>query len=191
MGWSPRLWGAMMRDRTDLFCPVASRDDLPSREFMQLYDHWDTLRNGDVPSCDHVQPSKLPYDLLPRITLLGVEDGGRRIEVRLCGSELGRRSGVDTTGWVLPRAGGAGTDVQAERMRVRRMQWCIANRKPYCAGGWSEWSKHEMLAHRVLVLPYCDANNVVNRLLMLTEFEMGTHPCMTCPKADCRIPISS
>lgn len=170
-----------MRVTEDQFCPIHAGDELASREFALIYQHWNAARGATlIPHKSCIRPASLPPHILKQVSIIGVENNGARFVVRLAGSELQERGHVEMTGWMVHADTSVTTGLEASPDTIEHLKWCCDNKTPYCVGGAARWSGRDMLVQRMIVLPYAGTDGSVERLLTLTKLDIADDPCKTC-----------
>ncbi len=170
-----------MRVTEDQFCPIHSGDELASPDFAVFYQRWDAARGAArMPHISCIQPATIPPHILRQVSIIGVENNGTRFVVRLAGSELQERSQVEMTGRTVDSHASEPAELEASPDTIEHLKWCCDNQRPYCVGGAARWSGKDMLAQRMIVLPYAGDDGSVERLLTLTKLDITDDPCKAC-----------
>jgi len=165
----------------DQFCPIHSGDALASPDFALIYQRWHAARGAArMPHMSSIQPAGIPPHILRQVSIIGVENNGSRFVVRLAGSELQERGKVELTGRAVNSQTSEPVELEASPDTIEHLKWCCENERPYCVGGAARWSGQEMLAQRVIVLPYAGDDGSVERLLTLSKLDITDDPCRAC-----------
>lgn len=136
-------------------------DDLPEGKMRSLFLLWSD-RRGDRPMpARRDMPPAAMVGHLPRIALVDVLDIEPLFRVRLWGTELADRSGIDLTGQPVEFPG------------VReRAEWLVEHRKPYFVHDRPiVWSDRDYRYYDTLALPLSDDGVAVDKILYYFEFQ--------------------
>jgi len=170
-----------MRVTEDKFCPIHTGDELASPDFALFYQRWDAARGAArMPHKSSIQPASIPPHIIKQVSIIGVENNGSRFVVRLAGSELQERGKVEMTGRAVDLETSDPVELEASPDTIEHLKWCCENERPYCVGGAARWSGQEMLAQRMIVLPYAGDDGSVERLLTLSKLDITDDPCRAC-----------
>ncbi|MEP0068464.1 PAS domain-containing protein [Pyruvatibacter sp.] len=175
-----------MRVNEDQFCPIHTGDELASPDFALFYQRWNAARGAArMPNKSCIQAASIPPHILKQVSIIGVENNGRRFVIRLAGSELRERGQIEMTGRSVGSEASTPAELEASPDTLEHLKWCCDNQQPYCVGGAARWSGREMLAQRMIVLPYCGDDGSVERLLTLTKLDVTDDPCRSCEATHC------
>lgn len=142
-------------------------DDVPDRHAgtRRLLDLWHRKRGArTMPARADFCPTEMK-DLLPDMALFDVESAPRRYRVRLFGTGLALRSGLDLTGRYLD-------DIAGSAAVVERCDLLVGHRRPSfrrdIALSWSErfWHRYDLLG-----LPLAADGETVDMLMFLLSFD--------------------
>lgn len=149
--------------------------DLQPDYMRALYDYWNAARGAaDMPPASAIDPMLLPRGCLPYLSVLEVEQAPFRLRSRLCGTALVAQFGVDFTGSHLDET--PGMDEQ-----IARMEWCVRTRRPYVVEDKLTFSPRDYKRYHVLILPFGDAGQGVQRVVGAFAFEKSdSSPPWTC-----------
>jgi len=150
-----------------------SIESLPNKACRAALQFWlDARGSADLPPLAAIAPHKLPRALMPNISVLGVEDGLKRIRFRIVGRAIVEGIGFDPTGTYADDAPGA-------EKAIARYLACIANRRPYFYEGPLFWQHKEIATYRALVLPFADPGKPITRIMTYCEYDWAYGPHMT------------
>lgn len=80
------------------FHPSVFAQELPGGPLRRVFDYWLAgIEGGCLPGRRHIAPEELK-DVLPRLFLIDVAEGGERLRYRLIGTRVAAWSGGDATG---------------------------------------------------------------------------------------------
>lgn len=137
-----------------------SSDDLPAGRMRELFVLW-RERCGEraMPARRDMPPAAMVRHL-PRLALVDVLDTEPLYSVRLWGTELADRSGIDLTGRPVDFPG------------VReRAEWVVEHRKPYFVFDRPiVWSDRDYRYYDALALPLSEDGVAVDKILYYFEF---------------------
>lgn len=135
-------------------------EDLPDGQMRQMFALWLERRGTRAMPARRDMPPTAMVRHLPRLALVDVFDTEPRFRVRLWGTELADRSGIDLTG--------KGVEFPGVRERAERV---VEQRKPYFVFDRPiVWSDRDYNYYDCLALPLADDGVVVNKVLYYFEF---------------------
>jgi len=110
-------------------------DDLPNNLLRDIYQYWlDMKGTRPMPSRADLNPADI-VGLLPNISLIDVEDGGRRYKMRLIGTETVKAMEFDVTGKYLDEF------PLLEGLLKKNYDWLVEEKRPYINFDKLKWSK--------------------------------------------------
>jgi hypothetical protein len=142
-----------------------ARECLPTDQMRKMFDAWVSARGDDaLPPANAIDPTRLPRDCLPYLTIIEVTHAPMRLRSRLVGTAMVEALGIDQTGQYLDDIPGMGTE------QMKRFEWCVKERKPYYAEGRLTFSPRDYKRYQALALPYAGDDGRVSRLLYVFGF---------------------
>jgi hypothetical protein len=139
-------------------------DQLPGESFRKAHAFWlEAKGNAELPPVCSIDPLKMPREILPDISLIAVEDGEKRLFVRLVGERIKSAVGFNRTHqW--------GEDAAKGEDVVRAYFHCIETRLPLYCEGPTVWSKHDYKIYKALLAPFAAPNGIIRRILTYLQF---------------------
>jgi hypothetical protein len=139
-------------------------EDLSGDGFRKAFAFWHQAKGGlDLPPVSAIDPVRIPRDILASIALISVEDGEKRMFVRLVGERVKIGAALNPTNqW--------GDDIKGGEDVLRVYLECTARRSPFYCEGPTAWSKHNFKRFNALLLPFEGPDGAVRRILTYLEF---------------------
>lgn len=145
-------------------------DVLPSCHMRALHDYWNAGRGtAELPPVSAIDPMLLPRGCLPYLSVLDVEQAPFRLRSRLTGTALVAQFGTDFTGRYLDEISGMAA-------QLARMEWCVRTRRPYVVEDKLTFTPKDYKRYHVLILPFGDPHQGVQRLVGDFAFENSASP---------------
>lgn len=140
-------------------------DDLPTQRHRQVLDVWRAAkRYTDLPPVDSISPLSIPKDLLAGIAIVSVEDGHKRLKVRLVGERIKIATATNPTHqW--------GDDLKGGEDVFRAYMACAQQRLPLYCEGPTSWSINSFMSYRALLTPFAGDDGSVRRILTYLEID--------------------
>lgn len=141
-----------------------TNDDLPNPKLRGLHAIWlSKCAPGRLPGRDDFDPTELPPQLLPWITIFDVE--GARFQIRIVGTGIVEALGMDTTGRYLD-------EIPNTEVLHARARWVVDNAKPfYVTDLTMAWDEDRWGRYSVLCTPLASNGTDVDKLLYLMSFD--------------------
>ena len=150
-------------DRSDFHTDFRS-EDLADAKLQSLHAIWQSKCRADkLPSRADFDPTQLPPELLPWITIIDVE--GERFRMRLIGTGIVDALGVDQTGVYFD-------DLPDTHDLEARARWIVRHAKPLCMTELPvTWLHDHYKRYAVLGVPLATNGVDVDKLLYVLSFE--------------------
>lgn len=128
------------------------------------YEAWLGACDGrDLPPVSRLNAFLFPPRVLPYVGVFQVEDDVRRLKIRLSGTAVGRRTGVEFTGFFTDQIPGA------EDANIR-FHWCAKHGRPYSVVGKVTWPAPRHAEYGVLALPFGERRHTVRKVALIFSF---------------------
>lgn len=135
------------------------RDSLSCDYMRTLYDYWCETRGSEpIPPLKTLDPTLLPRNCLPYLSIVEVEQSPLRLRSRLSGTAVVEQLGVDQTGLYLD-------EIPRFAKQIERMEWCVRHGRPYLAEDAITFAPKDYKRYQVLILPFGDAGCGVQRIV--------------------------
>lgn len=153
-----------MSDRPPSLRTDFSRESLAPAYVRAAYDYWCRARGAErLPPVEAIDPTRLPVECLPYLSVLEVERDPLRFRSRLTATAVVEALGDDQTGRYLDEIDG-----MAEPLA--RFAWCVREQRPYLTESDITFAPRDYKRYRALGLPFGDAARGVRRLLFVFSF---------------------
>ncbi len=141
------------------------RFDARTPDYVQeAYDVWlAACGDRDLPPTSSLTAFFFPPKTLPYVGIFHVEHDVRRLRIRLSGTAVGRRTGVEFTGFYTDQVPGA------EDANIR-FHWCAKTGRPYSVVGKVTWPAPRYAEYGVLALPFGDSRGTVSKVALIFSF---------------------
>jgi len=150
-----------------------TRESLARDYAKALYDYWTEARGtAPLPPVSSLDPTLLPRACLPFLSVLEVERNPFRLRSRLAGTAMVEQIGSDPTGHYLDELSGM-------EAQLARMEWCVREGKPYLTDDRVSFAPNKHKRYQVLILPFGDSEQGVQRLVGVFCFLEGFDPPKT------------
>lgn len=162
-----------MNDRPSGLSTDFTRDSLGEDYAKEVFDYWLEARGtAMLPPTAAIDPTRLPSDCLPYLSLLEVEQEPLRLRSRLTGTALAEYWGTNQTGQYLDEI--PGTSIQ-----LARLEWCVREQRPTLSNSKVTFAPNDHKHYQSLVLPFGDPGFGVQRLLGVFSFLEGFNPTVS------------
>ena len=130
----------------------------------EAYDAWLSARgHRDLPTPSSLSAFLFSPRILPSVGVFHVDHDVRRLKIRLSGTAIGRRVGVEFTGFYTDQIPGA------EDANIR-FHWCAKTGLPYSVVGRVTWPAPRHAEYGVLGLPFGDSRDAVVKVALVFSF---------------------
>lgn len=141
-------------------------EPLPSEGFRKMLGFWRSVqRAGDLPPVSAINPCIMPKEVLPKITIIGVEDGDKSLRIRMTGEAIKSASGSDNTHRF-------GEDIEGGEDILRAYRHCIEERTLLYCQGPASWSVNNYKTYRSLLMPFVTPDGRIRRVVTYLEIEI-------------------